>query len=174
MVSESDDVDRRYSVMSQVVFWILFLSTLPMAAPCASFFKTDFEHPPVNEGETGQLVFRIPIMNDGDEDLVIRNVRLGCGCTRVEYDTIVCPRTTGTVKATVDITGKAGPMETHLSVQTNEPGDPMTRITLRSYVHPIIAVGTRRVEGSDALILVLQTTKPDLQLHNIRFSPQSA
>lgn len=163
---------RAHSLFSMLAVVVAGAHSVLDAAPCASFMRTDLDHPPVQEGDVGEITFVAEVMNDGDEELIIESIRLGCGCTRVEYDTVVRPRATATIRAIVDIARKEGPLETFVTVQTNEPGHPRIRIGLHSYIHPHIAVGTKRQPGASGVTLVLKTRKPNLKLHSISFAPR--
>lgn len=89
-------------------------------------------------GETVEAAFTL--RNEGAAPLEITRVKPACGCTVAEYDEVIAPGGTGTVRAEVDTTNILGPNAKTVTVYTDDPASPRVRLTIKSNVQPFLLV----------------------------------
>jgi len=90
----------------------------------------------VAKGE--KLDWSFEIKNTGENDLQIISAKPGCGCTVADFDKVIKPGATGKVTAHVDTTAFAGPIAKTVSVETNDPSNPMATLTIHATVKPYV------------------------------------
>lgn len=75
------------------------------------------------------------IRNDGDADLVIKKVHAPCGCTtfRLENKTLA-PGAELALPVTLSLSGRKGPQQKSVYLETNDPATPTLQITMRGVV----------------------------------------
>ena len=92
-----------------------------MAQPKIEFEKKTHEFGDVHE-EGGKITARFTFKNIGTEDLILTNVKPGCGCTAANYTReAIAPGATGYIDATYDPWGRPGNFNKNIKVSTNEP-----------------------------------------------------
>lgn len=84
------------------------------------------------------VVATFEIRNSGAAPLEISQVRPACGCTVVDFDRVIAPGATGTVKATVDTASLVGPNAKSITVFTNDVANPRLQLTIKSNVQSFI------------------------------------
>src|ERR1041385_7913330 len=85
-----------------------------------------------------KLEWAFLVKNTGDADLQIIAAKPGCGCTVADFDKVIKPGSTGKVTAHVDTTAFAGPIAKTVSVETNDPSNPMATLTIHATVKPYV------------------------------------
>lgn len=91
------------------------------AQPKIQFDKTTYDFGQIHE-EGGKVTARFNFTNVGNEDLVLKAVRPGCGCTAANYTkTAVAPGQTGFIDATYNPANRPGSFNKNIKVTTNEP-----------------------------------------------------
>lgn len=78
------------------------------------------------------------IYNDGAVVLQILSVRAGCGCTATESDRKIEPGKKGKVHVTFDTRGKGKNARTSVSVQTNDPMNPLIELRMEGSAKQLI------------------------------------
>lgn len=123
----------------------LLLATLPAlpataadGGPAARVVEPVLDVGEVPVGEPVEAIFSI--RNEGNRPLEITEVRPACGCTVAEYDEVIEPGATGTVKARLDTRSIFGPNAKAITVYTNDPANPRLQLTLKSDVRPFLGV----------------------------------
>jgi len=104
-------------------------ASAPRQPPKITFQEAayDFGHTPQGTTITHTFSFR----NDGGVDLVIDNVRTSCDCTTTAPAVrIVPPGTRGTIEVHLDTTRDFGHKSRTIAVYSNDPTQPVTRLTL--------------------------------------------
>lgn len=77
----------------------------------------------------------IQIKNEGNQDLHIKEVRPGCGCTASKLDTdVVAPGAQAVVKITLDAANKSGELVKIVSITTDDPTTPSVTYTLKASI----------------------------------------
>lgn len=99
----------------------LVFSACVFAQPKIQFDQTTYDFGQIKE-EDGKVTARFSFTNIGTEDLVLKSVRPGCGCTAANYTkTPVAPGQTGFIDATYNPAGRPGGFTKNIKVTTNEP-----------------------------------------------------
>ena len=92
-----------------------------MGQPKIEFEKKTHEFGDIHE-EGGKVTARFIFKNVGTEDLLLTNVKPGCGCTAANYTReAVAPGQTGFIDATYDPWNRPGSFNKNIKVSTNEP-----------------------------------------------------
>ena len=92
-----------------------------MAQPKIEFEKKTHEFGDIRE-EGGKVTARFVFKNVGTEDLLLTNVKPGCGCTAANYTReAVAPGQTGFIDATYDPWNRPGNFNKNIKVSTTEP-----------------------------------------------------
>ena len=94
----------------------------------------DFGNVPKGE----KLDWTFQVKNTGENDLQIISAQPGCGCTVAEFDKVIKPGETGKVSAHVDTTNFAGPISKIVTLQTNDPNNPTSQLTIHAVVRPYV------------------------------------
>ncbi|HUP42227.1 MAG TPA: DUF1573 domain-containing protein [Thermoanaerobaculia bacterium] len=87
-----------------------------------------------------QVEAEFTIRNTGDAPLEITQVRPACGCTVAEYDEVIAPGGSGTVRAVVDTKSEVGANAKAITVYTNDPRNPRLQLTIKSDVRPFLTL----------------------------------
>lgn len=92
-----------------------------MAQPKIEFENKTHDFGSIHE-EGGKVTARFILKNVGTEDLVLTNVKPGCGCTAANYTREpIAPGQTGFIDATYDPWNRPGNFNKNIKVSTNEP-----------------------------------------------------
>jgi hypothetical protein len=75
------------------------------------------------------------IRNEGDADLVIKKIHAPCGCTtfRLQNKTLA-PGATLELPVTLSLSGRKGPQQKSVYLETNDPAAPTLQLTMRGIV----------------------------------------
>lgn len=118
---------------------ILLVSSLCVssvfAGPKAVFKATTFDCGKVMEGKVDMLHAEFIITNQGDQPLSITNVRPGCGCTNVKFDSTVAPGKSMTLKSDVNIKGyHSGAVSKYITFTSNSTVDPTVKLIIQAEI----------------------------------------
>lgn len=109
--------------MKKICLTILMavLAVICFAQPKIQFDKTTHDFGKIKE-EGGKVTGRFEFTNVGNEDLVLTNVRPGCGCTAANYSKDpIAPGQKGFIEATYNPYNRPGGFNKNIRVTTNEP-----------------------------------------------------
>lgn len=81
------------------------------------------------------------VKNVGTKDLIIQEVKPGCGCTAASFTEVIRPGEVGEVVLEVDNEKVAGKFDKSASILTNDPKSPQMSISIAATIVPFI--GTR-------------------------------
>jgi hypothetical protein len=99
------------------------------SAPPAPVPRLVCDQPAYDFGEREErekIEHTFTIRNDGTADLVIRNVRTSCGCTVARPSTnLLPPGASAEIGATLSLAGRRGPQTKTISLESNDPAQPM-------------------------------------------------
>ena len=96
-------------------------------APVAKFSEKNHDFGEMKQGDKMDHTFTLT--NDGKSELIIRNVRSSCGCTAVApAKKVIAPGESAPVKVTFNSRGKRGRQSKSITVITNDPKTPTTRL----------------------------------------------
>lgn len=116
-----------------------------------------------------KLDWAFAIKNTGKSDLQIISATPGCGCTVADFDKVIKPGEIGKVTAHVDTTNFAGPIAKQVTVNTNDPSNPTTVLTIHAVVKPYVEAYPRGFvrynllkgqNGHDAVTLYSEEDEP--------------
>jgi hypothetical protein len=79
--------------------------------------ESTFDFKKVREGETVTHVFHV--LNNGEKNLVIKDVKMDCGCIRAEFDKVIASGKQGRIKLIFNTTGFDGKIRRRARVTTN-------------------------------------------------------
>jgi hypothetical protein len=97
------------------------IAVLGFAQPKIQFDQTTYDFGMIRE-EGGKVTARFNFTNVGTEDLILKSVRPGCGCTAANYTkTAIAPGERGFIDATYNPSGRPGSFNKNIKVTTNEP-----------------------------------------------------
>jgi hypothetical protein len=130
-----------FRVSRLVASFMVTVLSLVFAGPKIEADKTTIDCGTVVEGKTDELHTQFTIRNTGDAPLAIENVRPGCGCTIVKFDTLVLPGKSSVIHATVNLAGfHAGPLSKYLTVISNAVNNGSLQLTITAAIKPIIEI----------------------------------
>jgi hypothetical protein len=85
------------------------------------------------------VTHRFDFRNNGGLDLTIDNVRASCTCNAVTAAKVVPPGGTGGIDVSFDTTDQVGRKARTITVYSNDPGQPVTTLTLAGEVRAVVA-----------------------------------
>lgn len=135
--------------MGRILALTTLLLTLSLAAIAASapelvVDRPVFEFGTITQGEKVDHSF--VLKNRGSAPLTIKNTKTSCGCTVASVSSSVIPPGKNTaIKASFDSNNFFGPVTKTISVETNDPKNPVFVLTLRGTVVEEIVVAPRQV-----------------------------
>jgi uncharacterized cupredoxin-like copper-binding protein len=130
--------------MKQVILGCAFLliTTPALAAPSISVEKPTHDFGTINQGQKVDHLFAVK--NRGDEPLTITQIRSSCGCTAATLSTkTIPPGKSGEVKVTFDSTNFADQVTKTVHLDSNDPRNPSTVLTMQGKIVEIIAATPR-------------------------------
>lgn len=151
----------------------LFCLTLT-AAPQLNVDTTTFDCGTVIEGKKDKIAALFEIKNTGDSPLKIENVRPSCGCTVVQFDTLIPPGKTGKIKPEVRIKGYSGKIRKTVTVISNAANNQTLRLYITANIQPVIDVSERYItlsgeKGNIGGTVYFSSLKKDLLLKDVAF-----
>ncbi len=126
--------------MKQVIFGYLFLliAAPAWAASSISVEKPVYDFGSVNQGE--KVDHRFLVRNRGDEPLTITQLHSSCGCTAATLSVkSIAPGKSGEVKVTFDSANFAGQVNKTVTLDSNDPRNPSTVLTMQGKITELIA-----------------------------------
>lgn len=98
-------------------------------APEAVFSEKKHDFGQMTQGDKEDHTFQLK--NDGKSELIIRNVRSSCGCTAVAPSKkVIAPGESAPIKVTFNSRGKRGRQSKSITVITNDPKTPTSRLRI--------------------------------------------
>lgn len=134
------------------------------------------------EGKTDMLHAEFIITNEGDQPLNITNVRPGCGCTNVKFDSTVAPGKSMTLKSDVNIKGyHSGSVSKYITFTSNSTVDPTVKLIIQAEIISAVKVTESYIRlDSTALktphMLNIISLRKDLKIAGVTFkmTPQDS
>lgn len=166
---------------SSVFLGILSMQLTVTAAPVISVDSVDVDAGTVFEGAGKSVKHTFTLKNTGDEPLIIQRIRASCGCTAVNYDSIIEPGASGKVtqEIAIDRIG-LGKFQKYITVHSNAKNNESLRLSLggilksyiefsKNYVQMIVDSSTKKLQAEIEVI----TTIKDLKISEISFKSYS-
>jgi len=123
-----------------VLISVLYLAESSFSAPIIQVDSTTYDFGSVKEGQHKSITFTIPVKNVGDEVLEIKDVRVSCGCTVVDNDSLIAPGKIGYIKPRINLKGMSGDIHKSITIMSNSEKDESLRLTLKAFLKQIISV----------------------------------
>lgn len=123
-----------YKKILVIVFSVVFIAcSQPSKGPLIASPETSFNWGTINEGESVSHTF--VIQNNGNADLLIKNVISTCGCTVAKpKSNIVQPGGMTEMTVTFDSKGRMGAQTRYVAVQTNDTSNEMFRFVMKGMI----------------------------------------
>jgi hypothetical protein len=159
----------------------LCVSTI-FAGPKAVFKSTTFDCGKVMEGKVDMLHAEFVVTNEGDQPLNITNVRPGCGCTNVKFDSTVAPGKSMTLKSDVNIKGyHSGSVSKYITFTSNSTVDPTVKLIIQAEIISQVKVSENyiRLDSLSAKtphVIDIISLRKDLKISGVSFksTPQDS
>jgi hypothetical protein len=114
----------------------------PAGHPKVRFVDPRYDFGDVEAGDEIEHTF--PFENAGDAPLLLNRVSGGCGCTEARVsDQEIPPGRAGEIRATLRTQGLHGTVEKGLILETNDPQNPLVRLTISGRVVSEVTVEPR-------------------------------
>jgi hypothetical protein len=159
------------------VVYLALLSVAPsFSGPIIDFDTKSFDCGTVDEDQTDTVSATFTVKNTGDADLRIRQVRPGCGCTTVRFDSVVGPAHVSPIKAKMSIKGYGtGKLSKGITVFSNADNDSLVHLDINVYVRPLVGVSSSYLDLITADTLTSKTVlvtsvKKDLKITSVTFT----
>jgi hypothetical protein len=129
----------------------------------------------VVEGKADKLHASFSVKNTGDALLKLTNVKPGCGCTIVRYDSLVEPGKTVKITSDVNISGhRGGTISKYITVTSNAENKPSVRLTIEALIQAPIDVSSSYLSldsktATTPLSIFLSSKKRDLKVSAVTF-----
>lgn len=129
------------------------------------------------------LEAKIKLKNVGDEQLIISDVKPGCGCTTAPLDKDkLKPGETATMDVKLKVSKRAGNITKSISITTNDPAQQRTILYIKADVEMSLEIGptqyftfkdmTVGVE-QDATLTIKNASNKDIRLFDIDSKPEN-
>jgi len=175
---------NRYSRAAVLGVALAAFSALPAAADATAVAGVPRARPLKMEHRAGQLepgpqfTYTFPIRNEGTAPLNILRAEADCICVSPEFDAVIDPGKTGSVRIRFDTKGRVGLMRKNVTVETNDPERPRFVLTLTAMLRlPVeVSPGTEIMlplaagEVTTTEIILHATQGKTLALGNVRAS----
>ncbi len=129
----------------------------------------------IAEGSVSEIKHEYHYTNTGDATLKLTDVRPGCGCTLVRFDTVIAPGKTGVLTARVNITALSnGHFSKSITVLSNASNKPTARLEISGTFAPYVAATPeyiRIVNNKEATVITMTTTLASFEVKKITFKP---
>lgn len=84
--------------------------------------------------------YAFTIRNRGNADLIVEDVKPGCGCTLAKYDRVIAPGKEGKIELSVDGAKVHGEFSKAAEVKTNDPDHPQISLSISAKIIPYVNV----------------------------------
>jgi hypothetical protein len=162
---------------------VLLLCVPALAGPKIEISPRIFQCGTIYEAKADKLLAHFSVTNPGDSVLVLSDVRPGCGCTVVKYDSLVLPGKSANMDATVNIKGyHSGTIVKSIMVTSNALNEPTLRLDIAATINPVIDasenfIGLDCTQSGRPHLLYFSSVKKDLKVTEVSaqttFNPDS-
>jgi hypothetical protein len=144
------------------------------AEPQVRIENMTFNAGTVSENAIIEAVFRLT--NTGTQPLRVTQVRPDCGCTVADYDSLIAPGNTGSIKSVVNLRGmRPGLMRRGVNVTSNAANNPTFKLMIEAVIQPNIEVSENYLTfvNAAAQTVTLASSKRDLKVSSVVFRPHT-
>jgi hypothetical protein len=150
---------------------LLAISTI-FAGPKIEIDPQTYDCGIILDGKADKLNAVFTVKNTGDAPLKLTNVKPGCGCTVVKYDTLIAPGKTTKIESTVNIRGyRSGPVNKSITVFSNANADSILRVSIAANIIPAVDYAPKSIEFANSINfqVTLISPKKDLTVTDVSF-----
>ena len=143
--------------------------------PTLQVDTTEFIFGTFDEGKFPKVSHTFHVKNTSTYPLTIQNVKPGCGCTGVVFDTIIGPGHIGSITPTINMTGISGEFHKSVTVTTNAVNLPSFTMAIIGKVNPTVDVSKYFLRlkpdanGISTGDITLRTRKADFRVTGMQF-----
>lgn len=165
---------RLFHVVPAVLMVVFSVSSDPRIA----FDTKEFDCGIVEEGRKEPLKAYFTVSNTGDSPLILKKVRPGCGCTVVDYDSVIAPGKSQKISASVRIARyRPGPLSKSISVNSNAVNEENVHLKIKANIQAFISISDEFIHlgnhtGTDSaknVTLTLTSAKKGLKVSKVIF-----
>lgn len=155
---------------------ITFLTTIVNSSPMIEADTAEVDRGSIVKKDLKDLHHIYTLTNTGDELLRIKRVKPGCGCTMVDYDSVIAPGKTGKIEIKIKKNKLGdGNFTKSLRVMSNAKNEPNLRLSIKGKILSPIDIGKRflRIESGENMAmaeLFLATQKSDFKITEVKFT----
>lgn len=164
---------KRSAVSTFVLFPLCAFSVF--AGPKIKFDSTTVNCGSVMESKADKIEAVFSFKNTGNEVLRLENVRPGCGCTVVKYDTTVKPGKTSKIESSVNIKGyHQGQISKQITVSSNAENEKTIRLTIVANVRGVVEISESFItldsnSAKTPVTVAVLSQKKDLMISDVSF-----
>jgi hypothetical protein len=168
---------RIVSTCCYAVFLLVFTS---FATPKISVDKEVYDCGNVVDGRIDEAHATFTIKNTGDMSLHVTNVRPGCGCTVVKFDSLVLPGKTSLIKASVNVTNfQPGKQVKSITVTSDAQNNQQLKLEIHITIVKVIetseiSVSFRKDRPGEIHPITLACEKKDLKITGVTFTEENS
>ncbi len=158
--------------LSAMGIGLVFITGVLLAGPKIEFEKTTVDCGTLNEGKVDKISAVFVLKNTGDAPLKLENVRPGCGCTVVKYDTTIQAGKSAKIESSVNIAGyHSGPISKTITVTSNAANTPNQTLTITAKIIAIIDISEQYLsaQAQKKYTLYPASAKKDLKISAVSF-----
>jgi hypothetical protein len=150
------------------------LSAAAVKAPMIEITPMTYKCGTFQEGKTERLKASFVVKNTGDAILRLEEVRPGCGCTVVQFDSLIAPGKTGLIDADVNIANShSGALSKTITVHSNAQNESLLLLTITATIQAPVDISDHYLNmqeaGTTPAILFLSSQKKNLKVTDISF-----
>jgi hypothetical protein len=143
-------------------------------APKIEITPTEYNCGTFLEGKIEQLKAPFVVKNTGDATLRIQEVRPGCGCTVVKFDSIIEPGETGYINAVVNLGSvHPGALSKSMHVTSNAKNAEMVELVIKAMIRATVDISEQYItipsDNTKPTVVYLTSQKKNLKVTEITF-----
>lgn len=154
---------------------VFLIAGITNAAPMIKADTAEVDRGSILKKDLKDLHHIYTLTNTGDEVLKIKRVKPGCGCTMVDYDSIIAPGQTGKIEIKIKKNKLGdGSFTKALRVMSNAANEPNLRLSIKGKILSPIDISKRflRIESGESSSegeIILSSQKKDLKIMEVKF-----
>jgi len=165
---------RQNIVLTMCLLLGVLFSVTCAKGPIIVITPTEYNCGTFLEGKIEQLKAPFVVKNTGDATLRIEEVRPGCGCTVVKFDSIIEPGKTGYINAVVNLgSSHPGALSKSMHVTSNAKNEQMLELTIKAMIRATVDISEQYItiasDNAKPTTVYLTSQKKNLKVTDITF-----
>ena len=160
--------------------WACLIPSALYAAPVIKIDSLNNDLGTLSDKGQPFVNFEFKVKNIGDAPLIIKEVRPGCGCTAVAFDTTIAAGKAGKITGKIDLKNIQGSFRKSISLTSNSSPDPSLSLSVSGKIEPVLGFSPGNItfvynasKKEVAAELTLSTKKSDLKISGVKFKIES-